>query len=62
MKKVVWCDKKLRIIETKNKLDNKISYLLQTAADVKFGDKRYWLNIEMSSDVEILKQNRKNWS
>ncbi len=61
MEKVVWKDKKLRIVETKNKLNNKTSYLLQTAADVKFGDKRYWLNIEMSSDVETLKQSTNKW-
>ncbi len=61
MENIVWKDKKLRIVETKNKLNNKISYLLQTAADVKFGNKRYWLNIEMSNDVEILKQSTNKW-
>jgi hypothetical protein len=61
MENIIWEDDVFRIVEKRNRYDNTTSYLLQTSADVEFGQKRYWLNIEMGNDVETLKQNTDKW-
>lgn len=62
MENVLWEDQTFRIIEKKDRIRGTVSYLLQTASDVNFGQKRYWLNIEMGNDVQSLKENVEKWT